>query len=192
MSTRDWSFRNGIVFILMGGVVLFAAIFFGIRTGLAVKGGEFSELTPNDLMNRTRLATGDDLPDLSIRNIDGSLTTLREACGDRPTVAAFVMPGCGPCGDLLSTWEASQVYAPENGFSIILIVAVADDNIDLGEIAGFDDRYRVYTCDHVQLDNQIGIGTFPTLIGISERAAISFVSNGFSNKLNGAFFSKYL
>jgi hypothetical protein len=192
MADTRLSFREGIMYILLGGVVLFVAIFLGIRTGFALRSSGPSEITPETLPNQSLLEMSTGIPSLQVRDSNGSLHTLSDITVGKKTVIGILLPGCGPCKKLLKIWERKEILHNPNGTQIILLVAGPQDNVDLGELTEYVEDYPVYFCDMGHLDAEWGISSFPSVIGIGTGNLISFIANGYVNQLDNEFFLKYL
>jgi len=191
MAIGQIPFKTGVFYVLLSGVVMFLAIFLGIRTGLAVKGDQFGDLTPKTVGNQTSLKLGQTLPATAIRAADGRELTLREISGGKQTLIAVVMPGCGPCKKLLTGWQTKGIVGTDDR-QVVLLAAVTPGNLDLGELSEFKDKYTVYFCDFVKLDDDCGVNSFPSLIGVGKDNTIKFVANSFIHQLDNKFFDKYL
>ena len=191
MAIGQIPFKTGVFYVLLSGVVIFLAIFLGIRTGLAVKGGQFGDLTPKTVGNETSLKLGQTLPATAIRAADGRELTLPEITAGRQTVIAVVMPGCGPCKKLLTQWQTKGIVGGSDR-QVVLLAAVTPGNLDLGELSEFKDKYPVYFCDFVKLDDDCGVNSFPSLIGVGRDNTIKFVANSFIYQLDNKFIDNYL
>lgn len=192
MPTGRFSFKTGVVYVLLSGVVLFLAIFLGIRAGLAVQGGRGGDLTPKNLPNQTLLKVGEALPNMPVTSLDGRESTLRAIVQGKKTVIAVVMPGCGPCKKLLTQWQNSNLANGAGGRQVILLAAGSREKRDIGELAPFADKYPVYFCDVTTLDDVCGVSSFPSILGTGETGAIAFVASSFVYQLDDKFFDKYL
>ncbi len=189
MSTRSISLKEGITYIVFGGIVVFIAVFFGIRSGLAVRSSGVLGITTKNLVNNTSLAIGESVPDMQVYQPGGTPVTLRDLCLEENTVLAFLMPGCGPCSDLLENWSRENTHEKAVDYRIILIAAMEDETEVIEELQGVETLYPVYLCDHATLSMTIGTTIFPTLLGVNEDASIVFVSCGYNNQIKHDFFS---
>lgn len=193
MAGEAHSFRNVIVYIFLGGVIMFVAIFLGIQAGFAIKGDGVGDLNPETLPNRSLLKPGDAIPPLPVYTLAGSQSMLLEdVIGGKRTVVGVVMPGCDPCKTLLGEWGDKGILNDLNDFQIILLASTPAENRDLGPLADFAERYPVYFCDHVALKEQFGISTFPSIMGFGDDNSVSFVANGYVHQLDVEFFEEYL
>lgn len=192
MPTGHLSFRTGVMYVLLSGVVLFLAIFLGIRAGLAVQGGQTGELTPKNLPNQTMLKVSDQLPDMAVTSLDGRDFTLRDIAHGKKTLIAVVMPGCGPCKKLLTQWQNTNIADGDHGRQVVLLAAGSREKRDMGELTAFAEKYPVYFCDVTALDDACGISSFPSILGIGGDDTIAFVASSFVYQLDNKFFDKYL
>jgi hypothetical protein len=177
---------------LLSGVVLFLAIFLGIRAGLAVQGGRTGNLTPKALPNQTMLKIGERLPDMGVTSLDGRDFTLRDIARGKKTLIAVVMPGCGPCKKLLTQWQNGNIADDDHGRQVVLLAAGSREKRDMGELSAFADKYPVYFCDVAALDEECGISSFPSVLGVDGDNGIVFVASSFVYQLDNVFFDKYL
>ncbi|HKK20122.1 MAG TPA: hypothetical protein VJ983_01510 [candidate division Zixibacteria bacterium] len=182
--------KKSIGYLLLAGVVIFAAVFLGIHTAnlLAWNG---SNLSPEDFSNQTSLKIGDSAPYLSIVALDGSSTTLEELSRKNPVIVAFVMPGCGPCGELLKDWSTSGFAEGTNWKPVVVVEGSADEARKSVPPAVLS-RYSVFTCDEDALVDAANITVSPTLVGFGANGKIRFVSSGYTKQAGAKFFSKYL
>ncbi len=194
MATRAFSVKEGVMYILVGGVVLFFAVFLGIRTGFAIRGGggEPGELTPENLPNRTILKLGDPFPALPVKSPDANTLQISDITGGKPTVFAFVLPGCDPCKNMLTKWRANGIVNDDKGVHIVLLAASQPDELNAGPLAEFEGDYPIYFVDMEQLGEQCGISSFPSVVGVKADETIGFVANAYVYRLDTAFFKKYL
>jgi hypothetical protein len=192
MPTGHLSFKTGVFYVLLSGVVLFLAVFLGIRAGLAVQGGRTGDLTPKTLPNQTSMKVSQPVPDLAIRSLDGRDLTLRDIAGGKKTLIAVVMPGCGPCKKLLTQWQDNKIVNGDDGRQVVLLAAGSREKRDMSELAAFADKYPVYFCDVATLDDVCGISSFPSILGIGGDNAVVFVASSFVYQLDNKFFDKYL
>ncbi len=192
MPTGHLSFKTGIVYLLLSGVVLFLAIFLGIRAGLAVQGGRTGDLTPKNLPNQTMLKLSEQLPDMAVTSLDGRNFTLCDIARGKKTLIAVVMPGCGPCKKLLTQWQNGNIANGDNGRQVVLLAAGSREKREMGELSEFADKYPVYFCDVSTLDDVCGISSFPSILGVGGDNAVAFVASSFVYQLDNKFFDKYL
>ncbi|MDD4051449.1 MAG: redoxin domain-containing protein [candidate division Zixibacteria bacterium] len=180
------------MYVLLSGVVLFLAIFLGIRTGLAVQGGRTGELTPKNLPNQTLLKVSEQLPDMAVTSLDGRDFTLRDITRGKKTIIAVVMPGCGPCKKLLTQWQRDNIGGDSRGRQMVLLAVGSREKRDMEELTAFADEYPVYFCDVAALDDACGISSFPSILGVGGDNAITFIASSFVYQLDNKFFDKYL
>lgn len=195
MAGTSLSFKHVLVYILLGGVIMFLAIFLGIQAGFAIRGGQsagIGELTPESLPNRSLLKPGDPIPSLPVQDMAGNELTLGELTESVPTVVGVVLPGCDPCKNLLSEWRSKGIIEGGTNFRIMLLAASRGDTLELGPLEEFAGECPVYFCDHVSLKELTGITTFPTVLGLSDEGTVSFVANAYVHQLDTEFFDEYL
>ncbi|MCK5125926.1 MAG: hypothetical protein KAR42_06705 [candidate division Zixibacteria bacterium] len=192
MKLHNSPYLTGSFYILFGGIVLFAAIFFGIRAGLALKSAQSADISPEDMPNLTSMKIGDAVPDLVIHDLNGVETSLTKITHGKRTITAVLMPGCEPCETLLNSWLQRKVGLDNEDYQVILLAANDGDSSDLEEIEMFTGIYNTYTCDRYELENKISLSTFPSLIGINNKDEITFISNGFSPDLDSKYYSEHL
>jgi hypothetical protein len=128
MTIRSFSAREIVLYILLGGVVIFMAIFLGIRTGFALRGSGPGKLTPENLPNRTNLKIGDVLPAFEVMTADSVARPIGDILKGRPTVIVVVLPGCDPCKNLLTTWRESKLFPAGQKIQVIVLAGVGGDN----------------------------------------------------------------
>lgn len=195
MATRAFSVKEGIMYIAVGGVVLFFAVFLGIRAGFALRGngaGEPGELTPENLPNRTVMKLGDPFPALPVRSADATALHIVDIVDHRPTVFAVVLPGCDPCKNMLAKWRTNGTVDKDNGVHIVLLAASQPDEVNPGPLAEFANDYPIYYVDMGELEEQCGISSFPSVVGVKADDTIGFIANAYVHRLDTAFFEKYL
>ncbi len=193
MSGTSHSLRNGIIYIGLGGVIMFIAVALGIQAGFAIKGdGGPGELNPETLPNRSLMKPGDAIPPLPVYDQDGNEFQLGDVVAGGTTVVGVVMPGCDPCKTLLGEWGDKGILNDLNDFQIILLASTPPENRELGPLEDFAERYPVYFCDHVALKKLCGLSTFPSIVGLGSDNKVSFVANGYVHQLDVEFFDKYL
>jgi hypothetical protein len=193
MATRAFTVKEGLMYILVGGVVLFFAIFLGIRAGFAIRGdGAPSELTPDNLPNRSHLKVGDPFPQLQVITPENETLDLNAVIQNRPTVLAVVLPGCEPCKNLLKKWETNGIAGAESNVQIVLLAAVPPDELDLGPLTEHGANFQYYFVEFAQLDTNCGITSFPSLMGVTADHTVGFVANAYVHRLDMEFFEKYL
>jgi hypothetical protein len=196
MATRAFSVREGIMYIVVGGAVLFFAVFLGIRAGFAIRvyggGGEPGELTPQNLPNRTVMKVGDPFPELPVRSIDDGSVRIADITDGRPTVFAVVLPGCDPCKNMLTKWRDKGIINDDTGVRVVLLAASQPGETETGPLAEFIHDYPVYFVDMGELDSQCGISSFPSVVGLKADDTIGFIANAYVHRLDTAFFEKYL
>jgi hypothetical protein len=178
------------MYIITGGVILYAAVFLGIQAGHAFRGGA-TEITPDNLPNESLLSPGDPIPPLPLKTATGTPVTLAEAVGDRPTLVGVVMPGCTPCKQLLGQWQQGGVDGTGK-YQVILVATEIEEVGDFGVLADYADTYPIYWCRSDDMDGICGITTFPSLIGMTADNTVGFVANGLVYQLTTEFFDKYL
>lgn len=192
MAGNPNSLKQGIIYILLGGVVLFVAVTLGIQVGFALRGDGKPEINPDTLPNRSLMKPGDPLPDLTVYTAEGKETRFADVLGGKKTAIGVVMPGCDPCKQLLTSWvNKNQVDGPHN-FRMVLLVATTPEVREMGPLADFAQHYPIYFVDHPHLKEQFGISTFPTVMGTGTGNKVSFVANGYVHQLDTEFFNKYL
>lgn len=196
MGTRAFSVKEGIMYILVGGMVLFFAVFLGIRAGFAIRGngeaGGPGELTPDNLPNRTIMKVGDPFPALQVKSPDDNILQIADITGGKPTVFAVVLPGCDPCRNMLTKWRDKGIVNDDNGVHVVLLAASRPDESSLGPLEEFEGNYPAYFADMGQLGSECGITTFPSVVGVKADGTIGFVANAYVQRLDTAFFKKYL
>jgi hypothetical protein len=192
MAIRSLSAREIVLYILLGGVVIFVAVFLGIRTGFALRGGGPGKLTPENLPNRTNLKIGDVLPALEVKTADSVAHPIGDILRGKPTVIVVVLPGCDPCKNLLTTWRESKLFPAGQEIQMIVLAAVSPGEYQLGELEEFGTIFPCYFTDFLQMDKQCGISGFPSLIGVGGDNKIRFIASGYAQELDRKFFEKYL
>lgn len=192
MAVSHISAKTGILYIVIGGVVLFLALFLGIRAGLAVRGGQSGELTPDVLPNRTDLKTGQALPELVLRAQDGSLLNIADVTEGNKTVMGILMPGCEPCVTLVEAWQEKGLLDGGGAYTLAFLITTQGDDVSPHEMEKFRGDFSVYYVDHNIIDAAFGVSTFPTILGIGEDNHIRFIASGFGKHMDIAFFAKYL
>lgn len=190
MSTGKRTFTSIIFYISIAGVVIFAAVFFGIRAGLAVRASGALGITVENLTNSTQLVIGQKVPNIDVFTEHGRIQPLRSLCQGENTVIAFLMPGCGPCANLIDGWRNAELYQAANGYRVILVAATSDDVSDIEEIREIGADFPLYLCDFATLNASTGIETFPTIFGISGDTEIAFISSGYNRHIGNAFFTE--
>jgi hypothetical protein len=90
MAGTPHSLRNGIIYVLLGGAVLFVAVALGIRVGFALKSDTPPTLIPDNLPNQSLLKPGDVIPELPVLNLDGRATALNDAVDGKPALVPEV------------------------------------------------------------------------------------------------------
>jgi len=186
------SLKQGIIYILLGGAVLFIAVALGIQVGFALRGDETPELSPKTLPNRSLMKPGDPLPELTVYDLDGNQLRLDEVLGGKKTAIGVVMPGCDPCKQLLTGWVNKGMVNGSADYQMVLVAATTPDARELGPLSDFAKYYPIYFCDHTVLKEQFGISTFPTVMGTGIGNKVSFVANGYVHQLDTEFLKKYL
>lgn len=194
MSNINISFGKIISTILLGGLVLFVAVFLGIQAGFALKGGggSTSEITPLNLLNDTPLDLGEVLPPMRVKDLSGNLTSTADIAKGQKTVFVLAMPDCNPCGNLMKIWERNGVVSDPDGVQIIFLVSGAIDDTYLGKLAEYTEVYPMYFCDIDELGKKWGIGSFPNAVGVGQDNSISFVASAMVKRLDNEFFARYL
>ena len=193
MSDKSHSLRNGIIYIVLAGAILFAAVALGIQVGFALRSDdEPGELNPETLPNRSSLKPGDAIPSLPVYDLDKNEFTLTNIVAGKNTLVGVVMPGCEPCKKLLSGWIDKEIVGAKQPFQIILLATSAAEERELGPLEEFSKDYPVYFCDHVILKNLCGLTTFPSIVGLGADNKVSFVANEYVFQLDVEFFNKYL
>jgi len=182
------------MYILVGGVVLFFAVFFGIRAGFAIRGngGEPGELTPENLPNRTVMKLGDPFPALPVRSFDDGALRIADITDGRPTVFAVVLPGCDPCENMLTKWRDKGIINDNDGIRVVLLAASQPGETDPGPLANFTNSFPIYYVDLGELESQCGISSFPSVVGVKADDTIGFIANAYVHRLDTDFFKKYL
>jgi hypothetical protein len=192
MAGSSHSFKHVLVYILLGGAIMFLAIFLGIQAGFAIRGDQTAELTPESLPNRSLLKPGDPIPPLPVRDMAGNELILDEITESVSTIVGVVLPGCDPCKKLLSEWRNKGILNGQNDFQVVLLATSPSDSLELGPLAEFAEIYPVYFCKSEALKELIGISTFPTVMGLSNEGTVSFVANAYVHQLDIEFFDEYL
>jgi len=193
MAMRAFTVKEGLMYILVGGVVLFFAVFLGIRAGFAIRGdGGPSELTPENLPNRSLLEVGGPFPQLQVKTADNEPIDMSAVIQNRPTVFAVVLPGCDPCKNLLQKWQTEDIVSDQSRVQIVLLAAVPPDELDLGPLTEYAADFPVYFIEFSELDSHCGISSFPSLMGVKADNTVGFVANAYVQRLDGEFFDKYL
>lgn len=193
MATRAISVKEGLFYILVGGVVVFLAVFLGIRAGFALRGdGIPDELTPENLPNRSHLEVGDLFPEFQVKSIDGDSLNVREVLQNRPTVFVVVLPGCDPCKKLLSEWKSNGTGDGGGRVQIALLAAVPPGELDLGPLAEYASDFPVYFIEFTELDAHCGITSYPSLVGVTGENTVGFVANAYVHQLDMVFFERFL
>ncbi|MEZ5360418.1 MAG: hypothetical protein R3F48_16515 [Candidatus Zixiibacteriota bacterium] len=188
MSAGKRSFVSTIVYMCIGGGIIFAAVFFGVRAGLAVRTSGVLGIDPNNLTNNTQLVIGQKLPEIQVFSNTTPERPLHELYQNTNTVVAFLMPGCGPCAELLTRWRLKQLSKKAEGYQVILVAATSADLNDISEITELGGEFPIYMCDFVSLNMATGIETFPTIFGIKRDGSIVFISSGYNQYIENDFF----
>lgn len=185
-----FSTQRSVGFILLAGIVIFAGVFLGIRTA-SLFGSDHSQLTPADLSNQSSLKIGDSVPALPIVSLDGAKAILGELSRDQAAVIAFVMPGCGPCGNLMADWSASDFGKNSSWKPIIVAVGSQEQarNALPNIISG---QFQVYTCNENDLDKNAGVTVYPTIVGLGIGGKVCFVASGYTRQIGADFLDKYV
>ena len=192
MTIRSFSAKEIVLYILLGGVVIFVAVFLGIRTGFALRGSGLGKLTPENLPNRTNLKIGDVLPAFEVMTADSVARPIEDILKGRPTVIVVVLPGCDPCKNLLTTWRDSKLFPDDQKIQVVVLAAVPPGEYQLGELEEFGTIFPCYFTDFLQMDRQCGISGFPSLIGVGGDNQIRFIASGYAQELDRKFFEEYL
>jgi thiol-disulfide isomerase/thioredoxin len=183
--------KSNILYLLLAGVIIFLAVFLGTRFGLAVKGGNGSDLTPETLSNQSSVKIGDATPSLNISTLKGEPASLSEAIAGHNTLVGFLTPGCGPCKNLITDWLAEP--APDNADWQTVIVAIGTPEEVAEEFPEtIRNRYPIYYCQEDLLNRVCNVNLFPTLMGIDHKGLVRFVASGYSRRISRSFFDKYL
>lgn len=192
MTIRSLSAREIVLYILLGGVVIFVAVFLGIHAGFALRGGGPGKLTPENLPNHSNLKIGDVMPTLEVSTADGVARPIGDVIRGRPAVIVVVLPGCDPCKNLLASWRDSNLFSDNQNIQVIVLAVVAQGEYQLGELEEFGTVFPCYFTDFLQMDKQCGISGFPSLIGVGGDNKIKFIASGYAQELDRKFFEKYL
>ncbi len=182
--------KKTIGLILLTGVVVFAAVFLGIRAADVIATNN-STLSPEDLSNQSSLKIGDPPPSLDIATLEGSPMTLADLSHEHPVVVAFVMPGCGPCGELMKDWDAVG-FAEGARWKPVVVVAGDSSQARNSLPRAILQSYPVYTCDEGELANTTNITVSPTLLGLGSDGTVRFVVSGYTKQVGVDFFTRYL
>jgi hypothetical protein len=183
--------KSNILYLILAGIIIFFAVFLGTRFGLAVRGGDGSELTPETLSNQSSVKIGDVTPILNISRLKGVPASLSEVIAGRKTLIGFLTPGCGPCKDLLADWSSESVLASADWQTVIVAVGTPDEVADEFPET-IKARFPIYFCDEGLLNQVCKINIFPTLMGIDQKGFVRFVASGYSRRISRSFFDKYL
>ena len=191
MANQPNPFLKGLIFLILGGVVVFIAVIAGIQIGYALRGhdaGRAAEPPPNN----TTLQLGTVIPSLPVFTAEGDQTDLRLVTEGNRTVIAVVLPGCEPCEKLLDEWVETGITNGAGGVRIVILSAMNDGNRDLGPLAGYRDRFSIYFCKSEDLKQQYGLTMTPCLIGIGPDNTLKFADDQHLRQYDAEFFDKHL
>jgi len=191
MSIKELGIKQVLLFIVVGGIVMFVAIILGIRVGM-VFANQSPDRTPDSLANQTTMRLGEKVPNLPVVAADGRSLTLQEVTGGKPTVIGIVMPGCSACKKLLKTWDIHGIVNGVKGLQVILLAASTIDNRDLGELAQWGSHYPYYFCETGALDEFCGISNFPSVMGLKGDNTIGVIGSAEAMALDINFYQEYL
>ena len=191
MVNQPKSFLKGLIFLILGGGVVFVAVIGGMQIGYALRGhdtGRASEPPPNN----TTLQLGTVIPALPIFTAEGDETDLRLITDGNRTVVVVVLPGCEPCKKLLDEWRETGITDGAGGIRIVILSAMTDGSRDLGPLADYRGSFSVYFCNAEDLKLQYGLVITPSLIGIGPDNTIKFADDQHLRQYDAKFFDKNL
>ncbi len=183
--------KSTITYMLVGAAIIFIAAFIGVRAGFALKSNKGMDFTPEGFSNQTSLKIGDLAPALPVVSLNGESGLMPDMIRRRKTLLAIVLPGCGPCRNLLDDW--SERSFAENAVWLPAVMAVGTPEQAAAELPDdFRARFPVYFCDEQVLDSLCRVAVFPTLLGIGQDGRIRFIISGYVGRIDRRFFDKYL
>jgi len=161
--------------IVVGGIILFLAVFVGIQIGYALKGGDRTSAT--EAISSGTPSPGDPVPSLKLFTEDGRPSNLREIVSGGDALIAFTMSGCSSCSDLLSGWKADGILDRREGRRIFVVVATPPGDFDAGELAPYASYCPMYFCDNADLYVDLDVHGLPAVLGVTGDGAVSFFSD---------------
>ncbi|MEZ5359987.1 MAG: hypothetical protein R3F48_14320 [Candidatus Zixiibacteriota bacterium] len=168
-------------------LVLFVVIVVGIVSGayitraMGLTGfGAEAHLTPDQLLNHSSFQAGTMLPLIPIGDPSEN-HTLDEYLGTK-AIVAFVSGGCKACSEFIENVEKGNVVP--DGCTLILLTP---DPNPYNHIK----NYPILTVAP-EVFEELGIITFPTILGLGADAKIKLVSSGYLSQLDKEFFNDNL
>ncbi|SYZ72496.1 hypothetical protein TRIP_C20611 [Candidatus Zixiibacteriota bacterium] len=187
---QPFSKRN-LIYLSLGAIVIFVAVFAGVRAGLAVKHDENPIPVPESFSNQTSLKIGDYLPTLPIKGPKDDSSSLLSALRRHKTLLAIVLPGCGPCRNLLDEWSEPSFAESAAWHPVILAVGSPEQAAE--ELPdNLKNHYQIFYCDENDLNRLYRVAVYPTVLGIDQDGRIKFVISGYVGRIDRRFFDKYL
>ena len=191
MVNKPKSFLKGLMYVLLGGAIVFVAVIVGIQIGYAIRGND-ATLASEPPPNNTTLQLGTVIPSLPIFTADGDETDLRLITRGNKTVVAVVLPGCEPCKQLLDQWLEAGITDGAGGIRIVLLSAMTKGDRDLGPLADYRNNFSVYFCNSEDLKRLYGLTITPSLIGIGPDNRLKFADDQHLRQYDAEFFDKHL
>ncbi|MEE9441506.1 MAG: redoxin domain-containing protein [candidate division Zixibacteria bacterium] len=193
MGINDTSTKTNLMYIMVGGLVVFLAISLAIPVGMALSGQSgIGELSPETLPNRTNLTIGQTAPALELKNLNGRPVSWADITQGKPTVVAVVLPGCQPCERILNWWENNGYKNGKNGINIVLLASLSSSEIEFETIMMYEHLFPIYTTGINNMRENYGITGYPTMFGLDSKNDIKFVTHSFLRELDYEFFKEYL
>lgn len=193
MGIKEISAKTGVMYIVVGGLVVFLAISLAIPVGMALSGQSgIGELSPETLPNRTNLKVGQTAPVLELKNLNGRPVSWADITQGKPTIVAVVLPGCQPCEQILNWWEHNGYKNGKDGINMALLVSLSANNDEFEEITMYEHLFPIYTTSFIDLGNVCGISSYPSMFALDGKGNIAFVANGLLRDLDYEFFEEYL
>jgi thiol-disulfide isomerase/thioredoxin len=170
-----------VLFVVIAGGVI-AGIYAAVELGLTNREQSY-DFDASDLVNRTQLKLGDRFPSLTVYDDRDSALDLRSMLRGQKTIIGFVSDGCEPCEYLADYLDSAGVDHSQDCRVILLT--------EEPEYFNTHRDFNTFRPAHEDLD-KLGIGSFPTVVGIGRDGTILFVLSGYSRAVIASLLDKYL
>jgi hypothetical protein len=162
----------------IAALAIFVGIGSGIYTGISLSQTGYAAQLGS---NASYLEVGDQMPDYTLYDADGTAITLAELCNQGSVLLAFVSTGCGACDALTRYWQRKVFTQLDSRIQLIWLYDSLEALPEENHLAMYGVRnMRTNRRDHMQDD---GIAATPTLVGLGPNRTIEFISTGFDRRI---------
>lgn len=178
---KDLFLKYFILFIVIVAGI-FAGFFISVKSGLTE---QYSNRvpSPSQLNNTTTLKVGEQFPSLEVYDLQDNPIDFSQLLEGHKTIVGILSAGCSPCEAFVQYFEESDLISSKE-YRVLLL---SFDRDYFAENFSFQ-AFKLLP----EIEDDLSINVYPTIVGVGEDLTIRFVSSGFSGVINEKFIQRNL